>query len=62
MHIHPGLAIFGILSFYSLTIWLIPAACYLFLRRRDIRLVDIAMFTLALLGVAAMMVPDNFFA
>jgi hypothetical protein len=62
MHIHPGLAIFGILCFYSLTIWLIPVSCYLFLRRRNIRLVDVVMFLSALLGLAAMMLPDNLFA
>jgi hypothetical protein len=62
MHIHPGFAVFGMVCFLSLMIWLIPAACYLFLRRSDIHLLDIAMLTLALLIFGAMAVPDNFFA
>jgi hypothetical protein len=61
-HIYPGFALLGFLCFFSLMIWSIAAACYLFLRRSDIHLLDIAMFTLAFLVLIAIIVPDNFFA
>lgn len=61
-HVHPGFAIVGGLSSYSLIIWLIPAGSYLFVRRRDIHPADIGMLAVALLVLLAMVTPDNFFA
>jgi hypothetical protein len=61
MHIHPGFAVLGFFSTFVLALWVLPAVAYLVIRRKDIHLLDVGMLLLALLIIASIAMPDNFF-
>ena len=61
-HIHPGFAVLGIIGCLSVMAWLLFAIPYIIIRREGISLIDITMVSIALFVVAAIVVPDNFFA
>ena len=62
MHIHPGLAITGLLGCLSVVVWLLPAIPCAIARRKTINLADLTMIAGVVLIVAALAIPDNFFA
>jgi hypothetical protein len=62
MHIHPGLAIIGLLGSVGFIAWLLPAIPYAIVRRQTVGVADIAMLVCAVFVTAALTVPDNFFA
>ena len=62
MHIHPALAIVGMLSCLALMVWLLPAVFYAVSRRESISTSDISMIACAALVALAIVTPDNFFA
>jgi hypothetical protein len=62
MHIHPALAIVGMVSCVAVMVWLLPAIPYAIVRWKTISLADVAMVAGAVLVAAAVVVPDNFFA
>ena len=62
MHIHPFLAIGGVLFCYLLMLWLIPAAAYLVKRRERISALDKVMVLASLFVAIMIMLPDTFFA
>jgi hypothetical protein len=62
MHIHPTFAVIGVLSCIALMLWMLPAIYFLIARWKIVGFADVAMVILAVLVVAAVIVPDNFFA
>ena len=62
MHIHPGLAIIGLLGSMGLMLWLLPAIPYTVVRRKALGLPDVAMIACAAFVTLALTIPDNFFA
>jgi hypothetical protein len=62
MHIHPLIAIGGMLGCLAVMLWLLPAIPYAIVRRRAIGVMDVAMIACSLLVAAAVVIPDNFFA
>jgi hypothetical protein len=62
MHIHPALAIIGMLGCLALMAWLLPAVFYAVARRESINAADISMIACSALVAFALVVPDNFFA
>lgn len=62
MHIHPGLAVVGLLGSLAGMLWLLPAIPYSIVRRSAISIVDVAMIACAVFVTVAITIPDNFFA
>jgi hypothetical protein len=62
MHIHPGLAVVGLLGFLGVMLWRLPAIPYSIVRRRAVGIVDVAMIACGLFVTVAVTIPDNFFA
>jgi hypothetical protein len=62
MHIHPMIAIVGMLGCLAVMLWLLPAIPYAIARRRAIGVTDVAMIACSLFVAAAVVIPDNFFA
>ena len=62
MHIHPMIAVVGMLCCLGLMVWLLPAIPYAIARRKAIGLTDAIMIACAVLVAAAVVIPDNFFA
>jgi hypothetical protein len=62
MHIHPGLAVVGLLGSLAMMLWLSPAMPYSIIRRHAISIVDLAMLVCAVFVTVAVTIPDNFFA
>ncbi|MFZ0321467.1 MAG: hypothetical protein WAL56_20250 [Candidatus Sulfotelmatobacter sp.] len=62
MHIHPVFFIASLLCSSAVAIWLLPGVCYAVRRRRNVKINDAAMIVIALFVIAALAVPDTFFA
>ena len=62
MHIHPGLAVVGLLGSLGVMLWLLPAILYSVVRRRAINILDVAMIACGVFVAVAITIPDNFFA
>ena len=62
MHIHPELAILGMLSSLALVLWLVIAIPFAIIRLKNIRASEIAMLICALFVVLAIATPDTLFA
>jgi hypothetical protein len=62
MHIHPFIAILGMVSCLTVMVWLFAAVPYAVIRRKIITLADVAMVSCSVLVAFAVVVPDNFFA
>jgi uncharacterized membrane protein len=61
-HIHPGLAAFGVLFSLGVAVWLLIAIPYAVVRRRDIEPWDWLMMAFSTFIIAALAIPDTFFA
>jgi hypothetical protein len=61
MHIHPALAITGMLGCLALMVWLLPAIFYAVERRESIGVSDISMIACAAFVVFVIVIPDTFF-
>lgn len=61
-HIHPGLAVVGTLGSLAVALWLLIAIPFAVVRRRDIEPLDRLMMAGAVFVIAALALPDTFFA
>jgi len=62
MHLHPTLAIFGLICSLSVMVWLMTAIPYAIARRRHIRMSDVFMMACAAFVVVVLVIPDTLFA
>jgi hypothetical protein len=60
-HIHPGLAVIGIVCSLALALWFLIAVPYAITHRRDIEPWDWFMMTASVAVIGALVIPDTFF-
>ena len=61
-HIHPGFAVLGTVCSLAVALWLLIAVPYAIVRRRDIEPWDWMMTAASAAVIAALALPERFFA
>ena len=62
MHLHPTVAIVGLISAVAVMAWLVMAIPYAIARRRHVGISDAFMMACAAFVVIALVIPDTLFA